>query len=192
MSPLEMFATGLAVISAAALGVSLILTTVRTASQARRLSALRQVVQARTDEIEAMRRRIAGVERLTRTRQGECGELETRRVRTDAATRAAAADKIELVHELGAVHPGYERYRCDLRTAPDFARVETRRLVFAREIWERRNVAIVRAPDAESAMITLNRVFPPASGVLAGSLRPDPEAVAGGPRSGADEAAARP
>ena len=173
MTPLELFATGLVVISAGVLGLSMILTTARTASQARRRSALRQVVQARGDEIEAIQGRVANVERIVQGRQGECGELETRRARTDAAARAVAADKVELVHELGAAQPGHTLFRCELRTAPEFARLDNRRVIFAREIWERRNVAHVWAADAEAAMTTLLRAFPPASGILPGGLQPE-------------------
>ncbi|MGQ9370657.1 hypothetical protein [Azospirillum sp. ST 5-10] len=186
MVPLEIFATGLLVTSAAVLGLSLIQTTARGAALARRRRALRQIVEARRDELDAVDRRIAAAERVVQGRQAECGALETRRVRIDAATGAAIAENVELVHELGAPGPGDGLFRCELRAVPDLARVDLRRIVFSRAIWERRNAALVWAPGPEAAMDAVRRAFPEGCGVLPGSLHAEPAGAAAAPPSTGD------
>lgn len=150
------------------------------------LSARRSLAQKRTDalraEAEAARTRTTQIESSIDRGKAELTRLAAECQRLASLTRSVEADQVELVHELGAPEGAPAQYRCVLRTVPDFARIDPRHIVFAREIWSRKNVAHVWAETPELAHALLQRAFPNRSGVLPGAIE----------RTGERMAAARP
>lgn len=138
------------------------------------VAARRALARSRIDtlrnELDQARAQTAETEAAIEEGQARLGMLVAERERLAGLTRSVQADRVELVHEIGMPDGGPAPFRCLLRTAPDFARIDPRHVVFAREIWQRRNVAHIWADTPEAAYALLQRSFPARSGVLPGGI----------------------
>ncbi|WP_051341113.1 hypothetical protein [Azospirillum halopraeferens] len=154
----------LLVASAAALGLSIVVDIGRLGAERARMLALQHKVD---------RKRVALKE--WRARSGRHGaELESyhtraanglaRRRRALAEIRAVEFGRIEMVHEVESDGAG-TLYRSLLALRPDFAETDRRNIVFARPIWDFRNVAHIRATSPEQAILLVRAAFPQRCGV---------------------------
>ncbi|WP_448188615.1 hypothetical protein [Azospirillum sp. sgz301742] len=138
------------------------------------LSARRAMAHKRTEsmraETELARTRASQIEETLERGKAQLATLAAECQRLASVTRTVEADRVELVHELGTPDGAPAPYRCVLRTIPDFARIDPRNVIFAREIWQRKNVAHVWAETPEVAHALLQRAFPNRSGVLPGAI----------------------
>lgn len=138
------------------------------------LSARRALVQKRTEalEKEAERARASAEQFNTAIERGQAQvtKLAAETQRLTALLRSMEVDRVEVVHDLGAPDGRPAPFRCVLRTAPDFARIDQRQVVFSRDIWQRKNVAHIWADAPELAHALLLRTFPARTGVLAGAI----------------------
>ncbi|WP_109120317.1 hypothetical protein [Azospirillum sp. TSO22-1] len=146
------------------------------------LSARRALVQKRIEalrsETERARERAAQLDAAIERGQAQLAHLAAEVQRLASLLRTVEADRVELVHDLGAPDGRTAPFRCVLRTVPDFARLDQRHVVFSRDIWQRKNVAHVWADAPELAHALLLRAFPARSGVLAGAIERVAERVA--------------
>jgi hypothetical protein len=191
MNPETIFAVLLVLLGTGALGGMVVMEVSRLGVlSARRALAAKRIESMRT-EAELARTRTAQLETAIERGQAQLVTMAAECQRLASVARTVAADQIELVHELGVPDGAPAPYRCVLRTVPDFARIEPRNVVFAREIWQRKNIAYVWAETPELAHGLLQRAFPTRSGVLPGAIermgdqmrpreteRPRPEPVA--------------
>jgi len=166
MPALDIFALALIVLSTAALGLIIVIEASRISVLTGRQSLLRKRLADHRKELGLLRGRVEEAQELVRHREDQRGQLDAQRARVASLAASIQADKVELVHELGGPDPGHVLYQCALRTAPDFARVDQRNLIFARDIWHRRNVAHIWAESPDAAHAALQRAFHPRSGIL--------------------------
>ncbi|WP_431855862.1 hypothetical protein [Azospirillum sp.] len=138
------------------------------------LSARRALVQKRIEalrsETERARERAGQIDAAIERGQAQLAHFAAEVQRLASLLRTVEADRVELVHDLGAPDGRPAPFRCVLRTVPDFARLDQRHVVFSRDIWQRKNVAHVWADTPEQAHAQLLRAFPARSGVLAGAI----------------------
>ncbi|HEY0838064.1 MAG TPA: hypothetical protein VGE72_29400 [Azospirillum sp.] len=163
---LDIFALALIILSAAALGLIIVVEASRISVLTGRQSLLRKRLADHRKELSLLRDRVDEVEEAVRRRHDQRSELDAQRARVASLAASIQADKIEMVHDLGGPEPGRVLFQCVLRTAPDFGRVEQRHVIFARDIWQRKNVAHVWAESPDAAHAALQRAFHPRSGVL--------------------------
>lgn len=180
MESVDIFALAVLALGIAALGLSVILEGTRMTAASSRHALLRHRIQTRADELAARTRRIDDTAALCGERQGALDRLVAERARLTAVLKSIEATKTVLVHELGEPEAGAQRFDCDLRTAPDFNRIDARRVVFAREIWERPNVARVWADTPDAALAHLQRAFNTRSGIIPARPQRAEAAVGGG------------
>jgi len=133
--------------------------------KARRLRAQKRAEMIAT-ELEQTRRRMADIEARIQHGQTRLTTLAAERERLVALARTVQADKVELVHEIGAPVATATLFRSTLRTTPDFARIDPRQVIGAPVLWQRKNVAHVWAETPEAAHAILHRTFGARSGVL--------------------------
>lgn len=164
-APADVFAVGVLVLALGALGLSVAFEASRLSALTGRLALLKRRLQARDRELFDLKRRVSSAETELQTKQAGLDSLTAERSRLTAAIASIRSSKVEMVHELGDPDGFNMLYQVDLRTAPGFARIDQRRIVFAREIWERTNIALVWADSAEAAMTIARRAFNERSGV---------------------------
>ncbi|HYH21086.1 MAG TPA: hypothetical protein VD995_20965 [Azospirillum sp.] len=170
MPALDVFALALIVLSTAALGLMIVIEASRISVLSGRQSLLRKRLADHRRELGLLRGRVEEAEEMVRRRQEQRAELDAQRARVVSLAASIQADKIELVHELGGPDPGSVLYQCVLRTAPDFGRIDPRNMIFARDIWQRKNCAHIWAESPDAAHAALLRAFHPRSGVLPGRI----------------------
>jgi len=167
-SAIDVFGGAVLVLGLTALGLSVIFEATRLSATAGRQALVRRRIQSR--EREKLDQKRAVDEALTEeaAKQATLDGLLTERSRLLGATNSLKMSKIEMVHEVGDPVPGAVLYQADLRSGGgDPARPEQRRIVFAREIWDRSNIAHVWAETPEAAMAALQRAFNAKSGIVA-------------------------
>ncbi len=164
------FAVLLALLGAGALGGMMVMEVSRLGM----LSARRSLAQKRTAalraETEQARARTAHLETAIERGQAHVTALAAECLRLTSLARTVEADRVEVVHDLGAPDGRPAPYRCVLRTGPDFARIDPRHVVFSHRIWQRKNIAHIWAETPELALALLQRAFPARSGVLPGAI----------------------
>ena len=151
-----------------------------------RSALVRRKLQSRTEALKALTGQVADTESRADLQQATLDRLVLERGRLTSLIASVKASKVALVHELGDPESSALLFECDLRTTPDFARIEARRLLFAREIWGCRNVAHVWADTPDEATAAVGRAFNARSGLLAGNVQRVGSATVAGAR---DEAA---
>jgi hypothetical protein len=154
-----------------ALGLSVIFEASRLSAAAGRQALLRRRAQSRQREKLELKLRLDSGETETAAKQMKLDAMMAERSRIIAATAALKLSKIELVHEIGEPESGMTLFQGDLRTMPGQGHADQRRIVFAKEIWERSNVAHVWAETPESAMAAIQRAFTARSGIVASRLQ---------------------
>lgn len=180
MTSMELFALGLVVVCVTGLGFTIVVESVKLLAVAGRAKQIGGKVESRKAALEELHRRLAAAEDGESRRQTELARLANDRARVEGLIKSFQADKLEMVHEIGHPDGTNALFVCELKTTPDFNRIDSRRLIFAREIWQHRNVAHVWADSQDAALGQVQRAFHGRAGVVPGRIAP-----AGGP--GAEE-----
>lgn len=170
MASMDVFALGLVVVCATGLGFTIVVESVKLLAVSGRASQIGGKVESRKAALEELRRQLGVAEDGETRRQTELARLANDRARVEGLIKSFQADKLEMVHELGQPDGGNALYICELKTTPDFNRLDSRRLIFAREIWQHRNVAHVWAESADAALGHVQRAFHGRAGVVPGRI----------------------
>lgn len=171
MAAVDVFALCVLALGLGALGLSVVYEGTRITAMSGRTAMARRKRLARAEELKALRGRIADTDSRADAQQAALDRLLAERGRLSGLIKSVQASKVALIHEIGEPDNGVTLYDCDLRTVPDFNCMDTRRLLFAREIWDRRNVAHVWAETPDAAMAAVQRAFNLRSGLLPGRLQ---------------------
>lgn len=164
---IDVFGVSVLVLGLTALGLSVIFEASRLSATAGKQALVRRRLQARERERIDVRMRLESTEAERAAKQTALDGLLAERSRILAATTSLKLSKVEMVHEIGEPEPGLALFHADLRSDAVAGRSEPRRIVFARPIWERGNVAHVWAETPESAMAAVQRAFNARSGIVA-------------------------
>lgn len=174
MVAIDVFALAVLALGLGALGLSVVYEGTRITAMTGRAALAKRRIQTRADELKELNARIEDTNSRADLQQAGLDRLVRERGRLTGLITSVKAAKVTLIHELGEPDGAAVLFECDLRTAPDFARLDQRRMMFAREIWDRRNVAHVWADGPDAAMAAVQRAFTLRSGLLPGRLqRPD-------------------
>ncbi|AWJ84964.1 hypothetical protein TSH58p_16415 [Azospirillum sp. TSH58] len=168
---MDTFALAVLVLCVGALGLSVVYEASRLTASGSRKALVRRKLEAQAADLAALDRRIEDARAESAARQEALDRLTAERGRLTGLIASVKASKIALVHEIGDAQSGAQRYESELRTVPDFARLDPRRMLFARAIWDRRNIARVWADTPDAAAAMLQRAFSARNGVL--SSRPE-------------------
>jgi len=168
---MDTFAFAVLVLCVGALGLAIVYEASRMTATSSRKALVRRKLDALTADLATLGRQIEDAQAESAARQESIDRLTAERGRLASLLASVKASKIALVHEIGDAQSGAQRYESELRTVPDFARLDPRRMMFARAIWERRNIARVWADTPDAAAAMLERAFSARNGVL--SSRPE-------------------
>ncbi|WP_188259450.1 hypothetical protein [Azospirillum tabaci] len=163
---MDIFVLAVLVLCVGALGLSVVYEASRLTTTASRKALVRRKLDAQAVDLAALGRRIEDAQAESAVRQEALDRLTAERGRLTGLIASVKASKIALVHEVGDAQSGAQRYESELRTVPEFARLDPRRMLFARAIWERRNIARVWADTPDAAAAMLQRAFSTRNGVL--------------------------
>lgn len=169
MDRAETFTIVLVVLCVAALGIGIVLEAVRHAMLRSKHTMTLGRIERRRGELEDAEKRADAKEAEADKAQRELDSLNADRLRTLSLMKTVAADKIEMIHELGSADRSSGIYESPLTPTADLARIEERRVMFHRDIWKRRNSAWIWADTPEEATAALDRVFGTRSAI---SFRP--------------------
>lgn len=175
MSRAETFALVLIVLCVAALGLGVIVEAGKYALLRSRRTVVQSRLERRKKDLEDALSRAESVEDEAEKLQKKLETVNADRQKTLSLIKTVSADRIEMVHELGQVDRSRGAYESALTPASDFNRIEDRRVMFHRDIWKRRNTALVWADTQDEAEAALARVFTPRSSVQYAKPRPHPE-----------------
>ncbi len=170
MTPAETFATVLLVLSAGALGVTILIEGSRLSVANGRRQVLKGRIARREKELQALAEKAAALEEKAGKEIERFNALNAEKARIMAVIKSMQADRIEMVHEFGDPTRGISGFVCPLTTSQSFNRIEQRHVMFAREIWRHRNIAVVWADTTDQAVAVVNRAFAERSGILPGRL----------------------
>lgn len=176
---LDTFALAVLVLCIGALGLSVVYEASRLTATSSRRALVRRKLEAQAADLAALSRQIENAQAESDARQEAIDRLTAERGRLTGLIASVKASKVALVHEIGDAQSGAQRYESELRTIPDFARLDPRRMLFARAIWDRRNIARVWADTPEAAAAMLQRAFGTRNGVLSSRLDTVPLIPAG-------------
>lgn len=160
----DMFGVGVLVLALGALGLSVVFEASRLSAVTGKQAILRRRRQARERELFDLQRRVETADAEAQAKQTTLDNLTTEKTRIAAVIASIQSSKIEMVHEIGEPEGSATLYQGDLRPTSDFGR-PGQRGVFAREIWERPNVAHVWADTPEAAMAAIQRAFNARTGI---------------------------
>lgn len=164
MTNLEVFSTVLVVLSAAALGLSVVVESLRMASVARQRYILGREKDSRAANLNRLRQRLGDLQREARERQAAIDTAVSDRQKVLALTQTLLAERIEMVHELGEPDPGSGLFLSPLQVRAD-ARRGNQKLPFARDIWQHNNMAHIWAANPDAAFAAAARAFDSRKGV---------------------------
>jgi len=179
MPSTSLFALCVLGLGGGALALAIAYESARITAMSGRTALARRKLQSRAEELKALNARVADTESRADLQQATLDRLILERGRLTGLIASVKASKVALVHELGDPESSALLFECDLRTTPDFSRIDARRLLFAREIWGYRNIVHVWADTPDEAMAAVGRAFNARSGLLAGRVQRADSAVAG-------------
>ncbi|GAA4251895.1 hypothetical protein GBZ26_19715 [Azospirillum formosense] len=168
---MDIFALAVLILCVGALGLSIVYEASRLTATSSRKALARRRLEVQTADLANLGRQIEDAQAESAVRQESIDRLTAERGRLTGLIASVKASKIALVHEIGDAQSGARRYESELHTVPEFARLDPRRMLFARAIWERRNIARVWADTPDAAAAMLQRAFSTRNGVL--SSRPE-------------------
>lgn len=180
MPSTNLFALCVLALGVGALALAIAFETARITAMSGRSALVRRKLQSRTEALKALTTQVADTESRADLQQAALDRLILERGRLTGLIASVKASKVALVHELGNPEGGALLFGCDLNTTPDFGRIDTRRLLFAREIWGCRNIVQVWADTPDEAMAAVHRAFNARSGLLAGRVQRAGGAAAAG------------
>lgn len=168
----EMLGLIFLLVSAAALGMSLVHDVGRLSATKTRTGLLQRQIDKKRALIADLKARIDGLSRDMRNQQARFTEFNGKKQKLVSEIRETELNKVEFVHELGDSGDGGMIYWSRLRTTESFKTVPRQDVVFSRQIWEYRNVAHVHAGGPDRALVLLASAFGVAGGVLASEIMP--------------------
>lgn len=175
MDRAEFFALILIVLCVAALGFGVIIEASKYVMLRSRHTVTASRLERRKLELDDAVKRAEEKEAEAEKLQKKLDVINADRQKTLSLIKTVAADKIEMVHELGQPDRSVAVYEAPLTPAADFNRIEDRRVMFHRDVWKRRNSALIWADTGEAAEAALARVFTPRSSIEYGPPKPHPE-----------------
>jgi hypothetical protein len=175
MGRAETFALILIILCVAALGIGVIVEASKYALLRSRRTVTQGKLERRRQELEAAAKRADEKEDEAAKLAKRLDSLNADRQKTLSLIKTVQVDRIEMVHELGAVDRSRGCYETPLTPTADFNRMEERRIMFHRDIWKRRNSALIWADSFDEAEAALARVFAVRSAVQYGKPKPHPE-----------------
>lgn len=170
MTNLEVFSTVLVVLSAAALGLSVVVESLRMASVARQRYILNREKENRAANLGRLRQRLAELGRDAQERQAAIESAQADRQRVLSLTQSLLAERIEMIHELGEPDAAATLYLSPLQVRSD-ARRGSQKLPFARDIWQHNNMAYIWAATSDGAFAMVSRAFDSRKGIEPGRVR---------------------
>lgn len=167
--------TALAV-GAAALGLPVLFQAARFALVTAFRLRLRRRMHAANAEVEAVYHRTAAIASRADAQQAVLNRLLAEQKQISRCVETVENSRVEMVHEVGAPADKAVLFTCELHRLPDlpstdFGRTGGPRFVFARAIWDRRNVASIWAETPDAAMDAVRRAFDARTGVVPTRLR---------------------
>lgn len=161
----DVFGVGVLVLALGALGLSVVFEATRLSAVSGKLAIASRRIQSRERELFDHQRRLEAAEAETQAKRATLDNLNTERQRITAVIASIQSSKIEMVHEIGEPDNGTVLFQGDLKISTEGGRSDTRRIVFAREIWDRPNIALVWAESPDAAMAAIHRAFSARTGV---------------------------
>lgn len=174
MDRIETFSLVLIVLCVAALGVGIIVEASKFAVLRSRRSMVQSRLERRRKDLDEAVGRAEAKEDEADKLQDKLESLNADRQKTLSLIKTVSAERIEMVHELGSPDQAAAAYEAPLTPSADFNRIEERRIMFHRDIWKKRNSALVWADTPEAAAAALERVFSQRSAVSYGKPKPHP------------------
>lgn len=159
-------------VSAAALGMSLVHDVGRLSAAKARTGLLQRQTDKRRALVKEWKERIEKLSRDMRTQQARLTEFTGKKQKLQNEIREMELSRVEFVHELGDPGEGVPVFWSRLRPTDGFKTVPRQDVVFSRQIWDFRNVAHVHAAGPDRALVLLASAFGVASGVLASEIVP--------------------
>lgn len=163
----DVFGVGVLVIALGALGLSVVFEAMRLSTVSSKAAIVQRRIQSRERELFDVRRRLETAEAEVQAKRVALENLNTEKTRIAAVIASIQTSKIEMVHEIGEADSGSILFQGELRMSTEGGRSDIRRVVFAREIWDRSNVAHVWADSHEAAMAAIHRAFSARTGIMA-------------------------
>lgn len=170
-------------VSAAALGMSLVHDVGRLSAAKARTGLLQRQTDKRRALLKEWKERIEKLSRDMRTQQARLTEFNGKKQKLQNEIREMELSRVEFVHELGDPGDCVPVFWSRLRPTDGFKTVPRQDVVFSRQIWDFRNVAHVHAAGPDRALVLLASAFGVASGVLASEIVP----LAMAPEDGGDK-----
>lgn len=170
-------------VSAAALGMSLVHDVGRLSAAKARTGLLQRQTDKRRALLKEWKERIDKLSRDMRTQQARLTEFNGKKQKLQNEIRELELSRVEFVHELGDPGDYVPVFWSRLRPTESFKTVPRQDVVFSRQIWDFRNVAHVHAAGPDRALVLLASAFGVASGVLASEIVP----LAMAPEDGGDK-----
>lgn len=181
-------------VSAAALGLSLVHDVGRLSTEKARTALLQREIDKKNALIKEWLGKIDGYNREMRTQQARFTEFNGRKQRVAADIAEVEMSKIEMVHEMGeAMGLSTTTFWARLRPGPGFKTVARQDIIFSRQIWGFRNVAHVEASSPERAVFFLQAALGIRSGLINSAVMPlslAPKGPEDDPEEQAEKAAA--
>ena len=175
MTRAETFALVLIILCLAALGLGVIVEAGKYALLRSRRTVAQGRLERRKKELDDALAKAESAEDEAEKLQQKLDSVNADRQKTLSLIKTVAADRIEMIHELGQVDRSRSAFEAPLTPTSDLNRMEERRVMFHRDIWKRRNTALVWADNQDEAEAALARVFTPRSAVQYAKPRPHPE-----------------
>lgn len=163
-------------LAAAALGLPILLQAARIGLAGFARLRLRWRLRAGNAAVETVCRRAADVAARADAQQAALDRLLAEQKQIGRFIASVEQSRIEMVHEIGEPAGNAVLFTCELHRMPElpnaeFGRAGGSRSVFARPVWERRNVAHIWAETPEEAMDAVHRAFDARTGIVPTRLR---------------------
>jgi hypothetical protein len=161
----------LLVTSLAALGLSIVVDVGQVSTEKARESLLQRQHDKRRSALSEWRQKTERKRADLTALQARQTEFAARKHKTLNEIKALELTKVELVHEIGDEDDG-AGFWSQLHVMPHFQEIDRREVVFARQIWDYRNVAHIWAPSQEHAQALLSTAFTARNGVQPSMMVP--------------------
>lgn len=160
-------------VSAGALGLSLVHDVGRLSTEKARTAMLQREIDKKSGLIKEWLGKIEGYNREMRTQQARFTEYNGRKQRVTTEMAEVESSKIEMVHEMGeSVGLTTSTFWARLRPGPGFKTAARQDVIFSRQIWGFRNVAHIEASSPERAIFFMQAALGIRSGVIGSAIVP--------------------
>lgn len=161
----------LLVTSAAALGLSIVIDVGQISAEKARETMMQRLHDKKTNALAEWKRKTDQKQSDLTALRARLTEYTGRRQKAVSEMKALEFTKVELVHELGD-GDGTSVFWSQLTVQENFGTIERRDVIFARQIWDYRNVAHIWTPGTDLATALVRTSFTAKNGVLPGPVLP--------------------